>query len=274
LKIDRSFVRDVNDDASDAAIVRTIIEMAHTLGFSVVPRASRPRSRRRICAPTAARRRKAFCSRGPCRQARWRSPSCQGLPESKSLDTLDAVATAFQQLIIVLTSNEDPGLRDRAMAHGAYDLLRKGSTGATALERVLRVATVQAGTVRTLRDSEARYRKTFELAGSGIAHVDLDGRFLRVNRKLCEILGYPEAELVGSSVRELSHPEDRSREPEAVRTEKRFVRKDGSIVWVEETVAPVHDAAGRPQYEISVIEDITERKQIEARQAAHTRFQE
>src|SRR2546426_2111688 len=197
-----------------------------------------------------------------------------GLPDSNGLATLDAVATAFDRLIIVYTSNNDSSLRDRAIARGAYDLLRKGTVDVTALERVLRVATLQSGTMRSLRDTEARYRKTFELAGSGIAHVDLDGHLLRVNRKLCEILGYPEGELVGRSVRELSHPEDRDGEPEAVRTEKRFLRKDGGIVWVEVTVAPVHDAAGQPQYEISVIEDITERKRAEAHQAAHTRYQE
>ena len=51
-----------------------------------------------------------------------------------------------------------------------------------------------------MRDSEERFRQTFELAGSGMAHVSLDGRFLRVNRSLCRILGYPEAELVGRGV--------------------------------------------------------------------------
>ncbi len=60
-----------------------------------------------------------------------------------------------------------------------------------------------------LRESEERFRQTFELAGSGIAHVDLDGRFQRVNRKLCEILGYSEDELLGLSVKDISYPEDR-----------------------------------------------------------------
>src|ERR1051326_3985914 len=59
-----------------------------------------------------------------------------------------------------------------------------------------------------LRESEERYRRTFELAASGIAHIGLDRRFIRVNRRLCEILGYPEEELVGRTGRELSHPDD------------------------------------------------------------------
>src|SRR5205814_10047536 len=57
-----------------------------------------------------------------------------------------------------------------------------------------------------LRENEERDRRTFELAGSGLTQVGLDGRFLRVNRRLCEMFGYSEAELVGMSVKHLSHP--------------------------------------------------------------------
>ena len=60
-----------------------------------------------------------------------------------------------------------------------------------------------------LRQSEERFRRTFELAGSGIAVVSLEGRFMRVNTRLCEMFGYAKAELVGRSVKEVSHPEDR-----------------------------------------------------------------
>ena len=56
--------------------------------------------------------------------------------------------------------------------------------------------------------SEARFRRTFELAGVGVAHIDLERRFQRVNRRLCEIFGYPESELIGIRAREFSHPED------------------------------------------------------------------
>src|SRR5438445_13888097 len=61
-----------------------------------------------------------------------------------------------------------------------------------------------------LSASEALYRQTFELATAGIAHVDLSGRFMKVNRRLCEILGYGEQELIGRPVKEISHPEDRN----------------------------------------------------------------
>jgi diguanylate cyclase (GGDEF)-like protein/PAS domain S-box-containing protein len=125
-----------------------------------------------------------------------------------------------------------------------------------------------------LVESEMRFRETFELAGSGIAHVSLDGRFVRVNRRLCAILNYTEQELLGRSVKEISHPEDRDvtdaqrsllRRGDVDRTsfEKRYIRKDGSVVWVNLTVALARAPDGAPQHEISVIEDISARKTAE-----------
>src|SRR2546421_3110326 len=92
-----------------------------------------------------------------------------------------------------------------------------------------------------LREDQERYPRTFELAGSGLAQVGLDGRFLRVNRRLCEFLGYSEAELVGMPVKDISHPEDRDSvderrkqliagEIDTVRLEKHYLRKDGATV--------------------------------------------
>ncbi len=127
----------------------------------------------------------------------------------------------------------------------------------------------------SLRENEERFRKSFELASSGVAHVGLDGRFVRVNRRLTEILGYDEAELIGRSVKEVSHPQDRdvtdeqralirAGRRESVRFEKRYLRKGGAPVWVSLGVALVRDASGAPQYEIAMFDDITERKQAEA----------
>ena len=125
-----------------------------------------------------------------------------------------------------------------------------------------------------LRESEARYRSTFELAGSGIAHIGLDRKFIRVNRRLCEILGYPEHELIGMTGRQISHPDDRevinterkrlyAGEIDHVHVEKRYRRKDGSTVWVAFSMVLERDAEGRPAYEIAIFDDITERKNAE-----------
>ena len=190
------------------------------------------------------------------------------LPDSEGLATLQAVARACDRLIIVVTANDDPGLREQARELGAYDLLHKGRLTQAALERLVRLASEQAGSGRPLRDSETRFRKTFELAAAGMAHVGLDGSFLRVNRRLCEILGFAESEVVGRAVGELLHANP------GERRERHFVRKDGSEVWVDLTIAPVNDSFGVRQYDVAVIEDITQRKQAEARRAAHTRYQE
>jgi PAS domain S-box-containing protein len=127
-----------------------------------------------------------------------------------------------------------------------------------------------------LKESEARFRRTFELAGSGMAHIGMDRRFIRVNRRLCEILGYPEEELLGLTGRHISHPDDldiineqRPRlyagEIDAVRLEKRYLRKDRSIVWVKFTMTVERDAKGAPLYEIAVYDDITAQRDAEER---------
>jgi PAS domain S-box-containing protein len=128
--------------------------------------------------------------------------------------------------------------------------------------------TAQHDAEARLKESEARFRRTFELAGSGMAHIGMDRRFIRVNRRLCEILGYEEHELLGLTGRQISHPDDldiineqRPRlyagEIDAVRLEKRYLRKDGSVVWVHFSMTVERDAAGQPLYEIGVYEDIT-----------------
>ncbi len=154
-------------------------------------------------------------------------------------------------------------------------LRRPGDTDWYGVVSTIGDITKQRHAELALSASEALYRQTFELATAGIAHVDLSGRFMKVNRRLCEILGYGEQELIGRPVKEISHPEDRnltdsqrmrvrSGEKPSVRFEKRYLRKSGAIVWVDLSVALACDASGAPQYEIALFDDITERKKAEA----------
>src|SRR5438132_1101222 len=154
-------------------------------------------------------------------------------------------------------------------------LRRPGDTDWYGVVSTIGDITKQRHAELALSASEALYRQTFELATAGIAHVDLSGRFMKVNRRLCEILGYGEQELIGRPVKEISHPEDRnltdsqrmrvrSGEKPSVRFEKRYIRKSGAIVWVDLSVALACDASGVPQYEIALFNDITERKKAEA----------
>ncbi len=135
-----------------------------------------------------------------------------------------------------------------------------------------------------LRESEKRYADTIELAATGISHVDEGGRYIQVNRALCEMLGYPRDELLGKTVKQISHPDDRNAtdslrsrlragEIESFQLEKRYLHKDGSTVWVQLTVSVQRDGAGRPLHDISVTQDVTSRKLAElALQRSEQRF--
>ncbi len=126
-----------------------------------------------------------------------------------------------------------------------------------------------------LRSSETRFEATFEQAAVGIALVATDGRWLRVNRKLCAIVGYAPEELMGLNFQDITHPDDLDADHVHVRQmlngtrhhytlEKRYLHKDGSIVWVNLSVALVGKPDGSPDYFISVVEDISARKQAQA----------
>ncbi len=126
-----------------------------------------------------------------------------------------------------------------------------------------------------LAESERQFRGTFEQAAVGIAHVGLDGRWLLVNARLCEILGYSEADLSQLTFQQLTHPDDLASDLKQVESllagtlktyamEKRYHHRDGHIVWVNLTVALLRDETGAPDRFISVVEDITGRKATEA----------
>jgi PAS domain S-box-containing protein len=125
-----------------------------------------------------------------------------------------------------------------------------------------------------LRESEEVGRLTFEQAAVGIAHVGADGTFLRVNEKLCDIVGYPREELLQLTFQDITHPDDLETDLNHVRQvlageiktysmEKRYFRKDRSLVWVNLTVSLVRTASGEPRHFISVVEDITEHKRAD-----------
>jgi PAS domain S-box-containing protein len=135
-----------------------------------------------------------------------------------------------------------------------------------------------------LRESEERFRATFHQAAVGVAHVGLDGRWLRVNERLSEIVGYPREELLGLTFQDITYPEDLEMDLDYVRrllageidtysVEKRYLRKDGSLVWINLTASLMRAPAGEPVYFIAVIEDITERKRAEeALRESETRY--
>ena len=136
-----------------------------------------------------------------------------------------------------------------------------------------------------LRDAERRYRAIFEQAGVGVAQIDSrTGRFERVNRKYCEIVGRTEAEMLATTFMSITHPQDladdltglehlRGGLADSFAMGKRYVRKDGSIVWVLLNVAPLRKPGEELSQHIAVVQDITERKYAEERlRESETRF--
>jgi PAS domain S-box-containing protein len=127
-----------------------------------------------------------------------------------------------------------------------------------------------------LRASEARYRESFDSAAVGIAHVALEGRWLHFNEAVCAITGYSHEALKRLTFIDITHPEDRpvsqaqadrllSGETHSYSLEKRYVRPDGTLVWVHVTVSISREAADQPAHFIAVIQDISERKEFEER---------
>jgi PAS domain S-box-containing protein len=133
------------------------------------------------------------------------------------------------------------------------------------------VITDQVEARRALAESEARFRATFENAAVGIAHAAPDGRWLRVNEALCRIVGYPVDELLTKTFQDITHPDDLAAEVAQVEllcagkidsydVDKRYIRKDGAVVWGRKTVSCVRKSDGSIDYFVSVVEDISARR--------------
>jgi PAS domain S-box-containing protein len=146
--------------------------------------------------------------------------------------------------------------------------------GGNGLSIHFRDITERKGVEEALRQSEERFRTTFESAGTGITHVGLDGKWIRVNHRFCEITGYSREELLDETFETITHPGDLKADLEGMQRlldgtlalftmEKRYRRKDGLLTWVNLATSLVRDPAGKPQYFIKVVEDINRRKLAE-----------
>jgi two-component system sensor histidine kinase UhpB len=146
---------------------------------------------------------------------------------------------------------------------------------------LMALAGQRRGSATGLRN-QARFMAAFDQAAVGISHSDPSGRYIEVNQRFCDILGYTEAELLAGNVGEIvgfagDWPEGSDRERRLLATgarkaldwEKRCIRKDGSAVWCAITVSAVRDDQGRIEYFLSVVHDISPRKQAEEEFRAH-----
>jgi len=124
-----------------------------------------------------------------------------------------------------------------------------------------------------LKESEERFRAILEQAAVGIAANSLTGKILWINQKLGDLVGYTKEEMLALTYQEITHPDDwegdqefiaKALAGESVKSrEKRYIRQDGTTIWVNLTVSIVRDSEGVPKYTISVVEDISDRKALE-----------
>jgi PAS domain S-box-containing protein len=145
---------------------------------------------------------------------------------------------------------------------------------ATTIARQLAEAIQHYRDQEALRESEAHLRATVEQATAGMARCDTNGRITFGNRTFCQMLGYTQAELVGKTLAELTHPDDVKenmrlfqrmiRHGKPFEIEKRYICKDGSILWADVSASAVCEPDGKPQSCVAVIVNITARKKAEA----------
>jgi PAS domain S-box-containing protein len=144
-----------------------------------------------------------------------------------------------------------------------------------AIQVILRDITDRKQAERALREGEARFSALFDQNVVGVAQVETaTGRFVRLNQRLCDLLGYTRQEMLAMDYQSLTHPEDVHRSHENVRQfiaggisqlqmEKRYVRKDGTTLWASLTMLPLWKAGQPPDYHVAVVQDITDRKRAE-----------
>jgi PAS domain S-box-containing protein len=192
--------------------------------------------------------------------------------------------------VIFVSALQDVKDRIRGFEAGGVDFISKPFQESEVLARVrthmelrnmqLNLEEIISKRTAELSESESRFRATFEQAAVGIAHVSPEGRFLRVNQKWCDIVGYSHEEMIKLTFQDITHPDDLDTDLDYVRQvldgeietysmEKRYFRKSGEIVWINLTVSLVRNEAGQPQWFVSVIKDISDRKQAET--ALHER---
>ena len=177
--------------------------------------------------------------------------------------------------IIMLTAKTDDDLCVKLLKSGVQDYLNKPFAVDELLVRVDKLVLERQLVREQLRQSEARFQATFEQAAVGISIISLDGYWLRVNHKLCAILGYSQDELMALTFQDITYPDDLEADLNHVKRalageiaayamEKRYIRKDGRVIWINLHASLVRKPDNAPDYFIAVVEDIQSRKEIAA----------
>lgn len=196
--------------------------------------------------------------------------------EAAAVNCLRGNAPRFREEFRIL--HPDGSIR---WIESAADVVRDVHGQATGLAGINIDITARKEDQERLAESERRFRTAFENAAVGIAHVGLDGRWLRINQRVCEITGYTDQELRSMTFMDLTHPDDvepdwaearrlLAGEISTYSLEKRYIRRDATLVPIELTVSLSRLPSGEPEYFISVIQDISGRKAAEESLRRHS----
>lgn len=170
--------------------------------------------------------------------------------------------------VLMLTAKADDAMRLRLLERFAQAYIEKPFMANELLANVEGLLSGRHKHLRQLRERDRRFEATFEHAAVGIAHVGLDGCWQRVNRKLCAIVEFEPEEMARLTFQDITHPDDLhadlglmrqvlAGEIQTYEMEKRYITKRGATIWVKLTVALIRDEANRPDYFVSVVQDIT-----------------
>jgi PAS domain S-box-containing protein len=192
------------------------------------------------------------------------------LASGKPVRNVERLVERADGVCVAISVNVDPLLDDAGQVIGAVHCVED-------VTDLRQVNEALARSRQHAREQEQRLAATYEHAAIGISEIDPTGRILRVNEAICGITGYPRKELLQSVLFRYTHPDDTDLDRDAFRkqvvgelefysVEKRFIRKDGRVIWMSVHSSPVRDAGGRLLYLVRVVQDVTERKAAEQRQ--------
>ena len=194
----------------------------------------------------------------------------QVLKSGQALRDEEVVVEKADGARIAVLMNIDPLLDTRGKMVGLVTCFQDITERKQVMEALTR-------SQQDLRQQEQRWNATYEHAAIGIVEIDAEGRFLRVNESICDITGLTREELLGWRLFARTHPDDREVDEDLYRRqvkgeigfysiEKRFVRKDGRVIWCSIRSSTVRDAAGHFLYGVRIVQDITARKEADERQ--------
>jgi PAS domain S-box-containing protein len=199
-----------------------------------------------------------------------RSKLAEVLQTGKSIRDEEVTVERSDGKQIVVLVNIDPLVNPQGKLIGAINCFQDVTERKRVIDALDR-------SQHNLREQEERWAATYEHAAIGIVELDAEGRFIRVNEAICSIVGGTREELLSWRLQGRTHPEDRDVDDELYRRqvagdigfysiEKRFIRKDGRVIWIAVRSSTVRDATGHFLYGVRVVQDVTERKEAEERQ--------